>query len=286
MTFVLVGLRRSGNFLLKSALIKIGRNLALQALFPLRRGLRPAWELLRKFRSLGLPPLLPALQEGRIRGGGLRVHLVLCPVRLPLLPLDLGLARGGGVSLDVRALRASAPLSLQLLWELERGEGVARSQRTPPARAASSVASPRSREVSVDRSFSRSSRVSRSSDRGTRKDRRARSRSDSSRDCSRRSRSRSAYRSQSSGRERRGGHLLGRCPPASGRDLRIAPAPGACTLALGETGLDPRVDTGLAETTLSVAGLCLLTATDPIDSVCVPLLAGELAVTRFPSSFS
>ena len=52
--------------------------------------------------------------------------------------------------------------------------GVARSQRTPPARAASSVASPRSsqharrrdesREVSVDRSFSRSSRVSRSSD--------------------------------------------------------------------------------------------------------------------------
>ena len=29
-------------------------------------------------------------------GGGLRVHLVLCPERLPPLPLDLGLARGGG----------------------------------------------------------------------------------------------------------------------------------------------------------------------------------------------
>ena len=29
-------------------------------------------------------------------GGGFRVHLVLCPVRLPLLPLDLGLARGWG----------------------------------------------------------------------------------------------------------------------------------------------------------------------------------------------
>ena len=147
-------------------------------------------------------------QDKRGGGGGLRVHLVLCPVRLPLLPLDLGLARGGGVSLDVCPLRASAPLSLQLLRELERG-GVARSQRTPPARAASSVASPRSsqharrrdesREVSVDRSFSRSSRVSRSSDRGTRKDRRARSRSDSSRDHLHRSRSRSAYRSRSSG---------------------------------------------------------------------------------------
>ena len=53
---------------------------------------------------------------------------------------------------------------------------VARLQRTPPARAASSVAFPRSsqhtpqrderRETSVNRSRSRSSRVSRSSDRG------------------------------------------------------------------------------------------------------------------------
>ena len=37
-----------------------------------------------------------------------------------------------------------------------------------------------------------------------------------------------------------GGHLLGRCPPASGRvarsrDLRIAPALDACALVLGET---------------------------------------------------
>ena len=169
LTFVLVGLRRSGNFSRKSAPIKVERNLALQALFPLRRGLQPARELLRKFRSLGLPPLLlPALQEGRIRG----VHLVLCPVRLPLLPLDLCLARGGGVPLDVRPLRASAPLSAA---PSGAGEGeVARSQRTTPTRAASSVASPRSsqhalrrdesREVSMDRSFSRSSRVSRSSD--------------------------------------------------------------------------------------------------------------------------
>ena len=92
------------------------------------------------------------------------------------------------------------------------GEGeVARSRRTPPARAASSVASPRSsqhaprrdesREVSEDRSLARSSRVSQSSDRGTRKDRRARSQSDSSRDRGRRPRSRSSSRSRSRGRE-------------------------------------------------------------------------------------
>ena len=74
-----------------------------------------------------------------------------------------------------------------------------------------------------------------------------------------------------------GGHPLGRCPPASGcavsgRDLQIAPAPGACALALGETGLNPRIDTGLAGTTLG--------------SVRVPPFAGELAVTRSPSSFA
>ena len=137
------------------------------------------------------------------RWGGLRVQLVLCHVGLPPLPLDLGLSRGGSVSgrssvAHERASVSSAPLGA--------GEGeVARLQRTPPARSASSVASSRSSqharrcdesgEVSEGRSFSRSSRVSRSSDRGTRKDRRAHSRSDSSRDRGRRSLSRSASRS-------------------------------------------------------------------------------------------
>ena len=65
----------------------------------------------------------------------------------------------------------------------------------------------------------------------------------------------------------------------SGRDLRIAPAPVAFALALGETGLYPRIDTGLAETALDVTGRGLLTATDPVDSVRDTLLAGELAVT-------
>ena len=146
------------------------------------------------------------------RGGGLRVHLVLCPVRLPPLPLGLGLARGGGggsVSGHSSVARERASVSSV---HSGAGEGeVARSQQAPPARAASSVASPRSsplarrcgelREVSEDRSRVRSSRGSRSLDRGARKDRRARSRLDSSRD--RGCRSHSSYRSQSRGRERR-----------------------------------------------------------------------------------
>ena len=63
------------------------------------------------------------------RRGSLGVHLVLYPVRLPLLPLDLGLARGGGgeMSLDIRLLRVSASLSLQLLRELQRGRLLGRS---------------------------------------------------------------------------------------------------------------------------------------------------------------
>ena len=81
----------------------------------------------------------------------------------------------------------------------------------------------------------------------------------------------------------RGGHPLGRCPPASGRDLRIAPTLGECALALGETGLDPWIDAGTA---LNVTGRGLLTANDRGDSVRIPPLAGELAVTRSPSSFS
>ena len=69
-----------------------------------------------------------------------------------------------------------------------------------------------------------------------------------------------------------GGYLLGRCPPASGRDPRNAPA-----LVLGGTGLDPRIDAGTA---LAVTGRGLLTATDHVDSVRVPLLAEELAATQ------
>ena len=76
----------------------------------------------RSSGSPGLPPfLLPALQGDRGRGGGLGVHLVLRSVRLPPLLLDLGPVRWVEVSLDVRLLHASAPPSLQLLRELQRG---------------------------------------------------------------------------------------------------------------------------------------------------------------------
>ena len=75
-----------------------------------------------------------------------------------------------------------------------------------------------------------------------------------------------------------GGHLLGRCTPASGRvacgrDPRITHALDVYALVLGETGL-------------AVTDCGLLTATDHVDSVRVPPLTGELAVTRSPASAS
>ena len=81
-----------------------------------------------------------------------------------------------------------------------------------------------------------------------------------------------------------GGHLLGHT--SIGRDLRITPAFGACALVLRETGLGPRVDTGLTETALGVTGRGLLTTTDHVVSVCVPQLVGRLAVTLSSTSHS
>ena len=81
-----------------------------------------------------------------------------------------------------------------------------------------------------------------------------------------------------------GGTCLDRCPPTSGhgvtgRGLRTAPGRVAFALTLGETGHDPRIDTGLAKTAFDEPGRSLLTATGCADSVRVPLLAGEGAVT-------
>ena len=143
-----------------------------EALFPLLQRLLLVRGLLRK--SCALRPLpLPSLQEGRLRGGGLGMHLVLRPVRLPLLPLDLGPARGVEVFLVARPVRANALLPPRLLQELGRGRLLVRSGR-PPARAASSVASPCSSQHALQRgesgeslevrSRSRSFRVSQSSD--------------------------------------------------------------------------------------------------------------------------
>ena len=207
------------------------------------------------------------------------MYLVLRPVRLPLLPFNLGPARG--VEVFLLASASSAPSGAG------KGE-VARSQRIPPVRAASSVASPRSSqhalrrgesgESSEVRSRSRSSRVSRSWDRGTRKDRsvsrswdrgtrkdrRACSWSASSRDRSRRARSRSASCSRSSDRERR--------RRASSRSLssrersRSSDCYRSRRIAFAVTGRGLRIATGR------------------VVSVCIPLLVGE--VTRSPSPLS
>ena len=62
MTFVLFGLLRSGNVSLRNVHTEKGRNIALQALFPLRSRPLPAQKLLREFRALGLLLLpLPSL---------------------------------------------------------------------------------------------------------------------------------------------------------------------------------------------------------------------------------
>ena len=134
---------------------------------------------------------------------------MLRPVRLPLLPLDLGPARGVEVSLVACLVRVSAPLSPRPLRELGRGRLLVHSglplpallPRLPLPAHDSTLCDVVSRE-----SLRRSASVLDNpvfSDRGTRKDRRAHSRSASSRGGSRHSRSRSAYRSRSSGRERR-----------------------------------------------------------------------------------
>ena len=130
--------------------------------------------------------LFPTLQVVRSRGGGLGMHLVLCPGGLPPLPLDLGPARGVGVLLDFCLLRASA-LSLRcLLRELAKGELLDRSglflcplrslvvfhHSSPHARRRGELW-----KSSEDRYRVLSSRGSRSSDRGARVDKRARSRS-------------------------------------------------------------------------------------------------------------
>ena len=71
-----------------------------------------------------------------------------------------------------------------------------------------------------------------------------------------------------------GGHRCGRSLPVCSRGLLTATALDAYALVLGETGLDPRIDTALG-----VTGRGLLTATGHVVSVRVPLLAGEIAVT-------
>ena len=88
-----------------------------------------------------------------------------------------------------------------------------------------------------------------------------------------------------------GGHRRGRYLPVCdhvgvGHGLLTTTALGVDALVRGETGLDPRIDTGLAKTALGVTGRILRTATDHVVSVHVPQLVGEVGVTRSPKSLS
>ena len=196
---------------------------------------------------------------------------------------------GGGVSLDVRLLRASAPLSLQLLWELGRGRLLNCSGLPLPAPLPWLLLSAHRRTlddvVSWEKKFRRTAA---SFDPQVVPDLRI----EEYGRIGELALGRTALVTMAvalvpltvRGQEVEsveGGHPLVRCPSTSGRDLRIAPAPNVCALVLGETGLDPRIDTALA-----VTGRGLLTATDHVDSVHVPPLVRELAVTRSPASFS
>ena len=278
MTFVLSGLQRSGNLLLRRDLMQKGNVHALQALFPLRRRLLPVRGLLRKSRT---PDLLG-------------MHLVLCPVGLPLLPLDLGPVRGVEVPLVACPVRASALLSPLLLRELRRGELLVRSgcplpallpqlplpthhctlcevvsweslRRSAPVRDPSVFPDPWIEEQGriVQPALSRAALVAGLVDLAL---------------------APLPVRGQAV-ESVVGGTRLGRCPPASGcgvtgHGLLTAIGHVAFVLAccLGETGRSPRTATGLAGIALDVTGCDLLITTGLGRSVRDPLLVGEVAV--------
>ena len=226
------------------------------------------------------------------------MHLVLCLGGLPLLPLDLGPARGVGVPLGIRLGHAgSLPL---LLREEEEWELPARCRRPFPASSMLSTL-PNSHRTFHDVGIQES----------------------------RQHLAPACYppavpdlRIEDQGRIRglvhervarvdvavalalaplpvRGQEVesvgIGHCPrrsllvPAhavSGRGLWTATALGLEALCRGMTGLDPRTDTGHAVTALDVSGRGRLTATARIVSERVPLPAGERGVTARGRPFS
>ena len=211
------------------------------------------------------------------------MHLVLRHVRLPLLPLDLGPARRVEVSLVTRLVRASAPLSLQPLRELQRGRLLVRSRRPLPA-PLPRLALPAHRSTLCNAMSRESLRWSAPVlDPPVYPDLRIEEQGRIAEPAV--GRTAPVTGAVVLAVERvGGGPRLVRCPPASGhgaigRGLRTAPSRVAFALTLGETGLNPRIDTGLAETAFAVTGRGLLTATGRVDSVRDPLLAGEVVVT-------
>ena len=217
------------------------------------------------------------------------MHLVLCLEGLPLLPLDLGPARGVGVPLGIHLGHAGELPPLLLLREWESGELPARCRRPIPAPPIS-LSLPNSHRTFHDVGI--------------------------------RERHRSLapvcyppvvpdLRIEDQRRIRGLGHVrvarvdvavflalaplpvrgqegesvdVGHCPrrsllvPAgavSGRGLRNATARGVTALGLDVTDLDLRIDIGHAVAAFGVTGRCLLTAIGHAVSVRVPLPAGE-----------
>ena len=231
---------------------------------------------------------------GQEKQGGLGVHLVLCLVGLPLLPLDLGPARGVGVPLGIRLARAGL-LPLLLLLREEEERGVARSRQTPLSRVSESVDSPQfsphvpRREefegvisLLLPAFYPPAIHALRGVDRG-------------------RIRGLGHVRLAlvdvalalaplpvhgqevvSVGGGHRPRHALlvfahgvsGSGQEVSGRGLLTATALDVEALGRVVTGLDPRIDTGHAVTALDVSGRGLLTATAPVVSMRVPLPVG------------
>ena len=221
------------------------------------------------------------------------MHLVLCLGGLPLLPLDLGPARGVGVPLGCRLGRVGSLPLLLLLRERAKWELLARCRLPFPAPPVS-LTLPNSHRTFHDVGIRESLRHLapacyppvvpdlRIEDQG---------------------------RIRGLGHERvarvdvavvvalaplpvRGqevesvdsGHrphrsLLVAARAVSGRGLLTATACGVEALGLDVIGLDPRIDTGRAVTALGVMSHGLRTATDRAVSVRVPLLTGEGGVT-------
>ena len=208
------------------------------------------------------------------------MHLVLCLGGLPLLPLDLGPARGVGVPLGIRLGRAGLLPLLLLLREGEEWELPAHCRRPFPASPMSSTL-PNSHRMFHDVGIRES----------------------------RRHLAPACYppavpdlRIEDRGRIRGLGHervarvnvavALALAPlPVRGQEVEsvgsghrprrspLVPAHAVEALGRDVTGLDPRTGTGHAVTALDVSGRGRLTATARVVSERVPLPADERGVT-------
>ena len=222
------------------------------------------------------------------------MHLVLCLVGLPLLPLDLGPARGVGVPLGIRLAWAGSLPLLLLLREEER-ELPALDRRPFPA-SPSLWTPPNSRRTFHDVRIRGSLQplapalyppaihalrgVNRGRIKGLGLERVALV--DFAVAPALAPLPVLGQEGVSVGGVHRPRHaLLVVAHAMSGCGLLAATALGVEALGRVVTGLDPRIDTGHAVTALDVSGRGLLTATAPAVSVRVPLpIGGSGAIVR------